>query len=106
MGEPRSPYDRGWHEPDGQTEQDATEKPGGGFRHTLAATQDHSLTIDVQAGPFSWTLDEPQALGGRGSAPDPVTARFSLGVKSGLRRFRIGEQRVGSGVRLGWSGCR
>ena len=74
MGEPRSPYDRGWHEPDEQTEQNATEKPGGGFRHALAATQDHSLTIDVQAGPFSWTLDEPQALGGRGSAPDPVTA--------------------------------
>ena len=74
MGEPRSPYDRGWHKSDEQTEQNATEKPGGGFRHTLAATQDHSLTIDVQAGPFSWTLDEPQALGGRGSAPDPVTA--------------------------------
>ena len=71
MDEPRSPYDRGWHKSD---EQDATEKPGGGFRHTLAATQDHSLTIDVQAGPFSWTLDEPQAMGGRGSAPDPVTA--------------------------------
>ncbi len=79
MDEPRSPYDRGWHtlESDAQIhpEQDATGKPGGGFRHTLAATQDDSLTVDVsQAGPFSWTLDEPQALGGRGSAPDPVTA--------------------------------
>ncbi len=71
MDEPRSPYDRGWHK---SNEQDATGKPGGGFRHTLAATQDHSLTVEVQAGPFSWTLDEPQALGGRGSAPDPVTA--------------------------------
>ena len=45
MGGPRSPYDRGWHDSDEQTEQDAIEKPGGGFRHALAATQDHSLTI-------------------------------------------------------------
>ncbi len=74
MDEPRSPYARGWHKPDEQAGQDATEKPGGGFRHALATTQPDSLTINVQAGPFTWTLDEPQAMGGRGSAPDPVTS--------------------------------
>ncbi len=74
MDEPRSPYARGWHKPDEQQAQDVANDPHGGFRHALAATQPDSLTIDVQAGPFTWTLDEPQAMGGRGSAPDPVTS--------------------------------
>lgn len=68
MDEPRSPYVRTGDKP---TE---SEKPRGGFRHAVAATQSESLTIDVQAGPFNWTLDEPQAMGGRGTAPDPVTS--------------------------------
>ena len=72
--QPRSPYARVWHKPDEQAGPGTAEKIGGGFRHALAATQDRSLTIDVQAEPFTWTLDEPQAMGGRGSAPDPVTA--------------------------------
>ena len=74
MDEPRSPYARVWHKTDEPARQDAAEKPRGGFRHALATTQHDSLTIDVQAGPFTWTLDEPQAMGGRGSAPDPVTS--------------------------------
>lgn len=48
--------------------------PVGGFRHTVASLGSDSATVHVQAGPFRWTLDEPQALGGRGTAPDPVTA--------------------------------
>ncbi len=67
--EPRSPYVRGWHKPPEQTH-----KVAGGFRHACAALQHDSLTIDVQAGPFAWTLDEPRAMGGRGAAPDPVTS--------------------------------
>jgi uncharacterized OsmC-like protein len=68
MDKPRSPYARVWQN------QNQAEKPTGGFRHAVAATQNESLTIDVQAGPFTWTLDEPQAMGGRGTAPDPVTS--------------------------------
>jgi len=30
--------------------------------------------VQVRAGQFTWVLDEPEALGGRGAAPDPVTA--------------------------------
>ncbi len=59
------PHVRGWRKPAEQA---------GGFRHAVAATQSDSLRVEVQAGPFAWTLDEPQAMGGRGSAPDPVTA--------------------------------
>ncbi len=59
------PHVRGWHKPAEQA---------GGFRHAVAATQPDSLRVDVQAGPFAWTLDEPQTMGGRESAPDPVTS--------------------------------
>jgi uncharacterized OsmC-like protein len=30
--------------------------------------------VYVQAGQLAWTLDEPEAMGGHGSAPDPVTS--------------------------------
>lgn len=51
-----------------------TTSPIGGFRHTVASFGSDSATVHVQAGPFRWTLDEPHALGGHGTAPDPVTA--------------------------------
>lgn len=68
MNKPLSPYTGVEHT------QNQAEKPHGGFRHAVATTQNESLTIDVQAGPFTWTLDEPHAMGGRGTAPDPVTS--------------------------------
>ncbi len=46
----------------------------GGFRHTVATTTRDSFTIELQAGELSWTLDEPVAMGGNGTAPDPVTS--------------------------------
>ena len=46
----------------------------GGFRHTVANTVTDSFSIELQAGEFSWTLDEPVSLGGKGAAPDPVTS--------------------------------
>ena len=46
----------------------------GGFRHTVATTPNDSFAVQVQAGPLAWTLDEPEAMGGRGTAPDPVTS--------------------------------
>jgi uncharacterized OsmC-like protein len=52
---------------------DAT-KLVGGFRHAVAANSSDSFTVQVQAGSLSWTLDEPEAMGGQGAAPDPVTA--------------------------------
>jgi uncharacterized OsmC-like protein len=46
----------------------------GGFRHAVAANSSDSFTVQVQAGELSWTLDEPEIMGGKGAAPDPVTA--------------------------------
>lgn len=46
----------------------------GGFRHTVAVTAGESFAVQVQAGQFAWTLDEPETVGGEGAAPDPVTA--------------------------------
>jgi uncharacterized OsmC-like protein len=48
--------------------------PVGGFRHTVAVTASDSFAVQVQAGRLSWTLDEPESLGGHGTAPDPVTS--------------------------------
>lgn len=45
-----------------------------GFRHPVAALARDSCTVELHAGPYAWTLDEPAALGGTASAPDPVTA--------------------------------
>ena len=46
----------------------------GGFRHTVAQTTGDSFAVEVQAGDLTWTLDEPVAMGGHGTAPDPVTS--------------------------------
>ena len=46
----------------------------GGFRHAVAVTASDSFAVQVQAGRLSWTLDEPESLGGDGVAPDPVTS--------------------------------
>jgi uncharacterized OsmC-like protein len=48
--------------------------PTGGFRHAVAANTSDSFTVQVQAGELHWTLDEPESLGGKGEAPDPVTS--------------------------------
>jgi uncharacterized OsmC-like protein len=46
----------------------------GGFRHAVAANSRDSFTVQIQAGKLSWTLDEPEITGGKGTAPDPVTS--------------------------------
>lgn len=46
----------------------------GGFRHAVAQTTGDHFAVEVQAGELHWTLDEPVALGGHGTAPDPVTS--------------------------------
>jgi len=46
----------------------------GGFRHAVAANSNDSFTVHLQAGKLSWTLDEPEVMGGKGAAPDPVTS--------------------------------
>ncbi len=46
----------------------------GGFRHTVGVLASEACTVELQSGPYAWTLDEPIALGGNGAAPDPVTA--------------------------------
>lgn len=46
----------------------------GGFRHTVASTVSDSFAVELHAGELTWALDEPIALGGKGTAPDPVTA--------------------------------
>ncbi len=46
----------------------------GGFRHTVAHTTEEHFAVEVQAGELNWTLDEPVAMGGHGTAPDPVTS--------------------------------
>lgn len=51
-----------------------TPHSSGGFRHPVATTTKDSFAVQVQAGPLTWTLDEPEAMGGRGTAPDPVTS--------------------------------
>ena len=51
-----------------------TSHSSGGFRHTVATTTNDPFAVKVQAGPLAWTLDEPEAMGGRGTAPDPVTS--------------------------------
>ena len=48
--------------------------PPGGFRHTVAHTAGDHFAVQIQAGELTWTLDEPVAMGGRGTAPDPVTS--------------------------------
>lgn len=45
-----------------------------GFRHAVATNSSDSFTVQVQAGTLDWTLDEPEAIGGQGTAPDPVTS--------------------------------
>jgi putative redox protein len=49
-------------------------QPDGGFRHAVATIGSDSALVHVQAGQLAWTLDEPEAMGGHGSAPDPVTS--------------------------------
>lgn len=49
-------------------------QPVGGFRHAVAVTSQDSVAVHVTAGQLVWTLDEPEALGGHGAAPDPVTS--------------------------------
>lgn len=46
----------------------------GGFRHAVATNSSDSFTVQIQAGKLSWTLDEPEVMGGKGTAPDPVTS--------------------------------
>src|SRR5881397_193343 len=58
----------------GDTRGEEAVKRADGFRHTVAITSDDSFAVQVRAGQFTWVLDEPEALGGRGAAPDPVTA--------------------------------
>lgn len=58
---------------DASSAEEATQ-PVGGFRHTVAVTASHSFAVHVRAGRLSWILDEPESLGGRGTAPDPVTS--------------------------------
>ena len=58
----------------GETSRGETAGPLGGFRHAVAVTSGDSCAVQVRAGHFTWVLDEPEALGGRGAAPDPVTA--------------------------------
>jgi len=58
----------------GETSRGEAAGPLGGFRHAVAVTSDDSCAVQVRAGQFTWALDEPEALGGRGAAPDPVTA--------------------------------
>ncbi|HEV8715077.1 MAG TPA: OsmC family protein [Candidatus Binatia bacterium] len=49
-------------------------QPVGGFRHAVAVTTADSFEVQVRAGQLSWVLDEPEAMGGHGTAPDPVTS--------------------------------
>jgi len=52
----------------------ATDFGSGGFRHVVACTTSDHFAVQVRAGELTWVLDEPVAMGGRGTAPDPVTA--------------------------------
>ncbi len=46
----------------------------GGFRAVVAQSPAGASGVQVRAGAFAWTLDEPADLGGMGSGPDPVTS--------------------------------
>lgn len=46
----------------------------GGFRHAVANTTSDGFAIELHAGELQWTLDEPVMMGGKGTAPDPVTS--------------------------------
>lgn len=46
----------------------------GGFRHAVAELAHDSCTVELRAGTYTWTLDEPTQLGGNATAPDPITA--------------------------------
>jgi uncharacterized OsmC-like protein len=46
----------------------------GGFRHAVAQTTGDHFAVAVRAGDLTWTLDEPVAMGGHGTSPDPVTS--------------------------------
>jgi uncharacterized OsmC-like protein len=70
----------------------------GGFRHAVAANSSDSFTVQIQAGKLSWTLDEPEVMGGKGTAPDPVTSflgalcgclLISLQITAGARQVPI-----------------
>ena len=73
--------------------------PTGGFRHAVAQTTAASFAVEVQAGELSWVLDEPVAMGGHGTAPDPVTSflgalcgclLISLQITAHARQIPIG----------------
>ena len=46
----------------------------GGLRHAVAFLANDLCTVELRAGQHEWTLDEPRELGGKGAAPDPITA--------------------------------
>lgn len=52
----------------------ATPPVSDGFRHPVAELARGSCTVELHAGRYAWTLDEPAELGGTATAPDPVTA--------------------------------
>jgi len=52
----------------------AADLGNGGFRHVVACTTSDHFAVQIRAGELTWVLDEPVAMGGRGAAPDPVTA--------------------------------
>ena len=58
------------------TQSSSDESPSllGGFRHAVAVNTSNSFTVHVQAGNLAWMLDEPELMGGKGEAPDPVTS--------------------------------
>jgi uncharacterized OsmC-like protein len=58
----------------GTTSMEEATPSTGGFRHTVATTTSDSFAVYVRAGQLSWILDEPESMGGQGTAPDPVTS--------------------------------
>jgi uncharacterized OsmC-like protein len=74
-----------------------------GFRHAVAANSSDSFTVHVQAGALNWMLDEPETMGGKGAAPDPVTSflgtlcgclLISLQITARARQVRIANATV------------
>lgn len=61
-------------EANSQSSSDGSLSLPGGFRHAVAANTSDSFTVHVQAGNLAWMLDEPESMGGKGEAPDPVTS--------------------------------
>jgi len=57
-----------------QSSSDESLSLSGGFRHAVATNASDSFTVHIQAGNLVWTLDEPESMGGKGEAPDPVTS--------------------------------